>query len=170
MTTDDPPTTCFADAQTPRHHRADETNVRRRCGEDLARTRRSFQTGLVCREQGQRLSDRQGLPHPGAAVCTPYGEIDIVARRRGLLAFVEVKARASLDEAAYSVTRNSGSALSPPHRHVDDPSRAWGFRDAVRCGADRAEAPSQASHGGVRRRRVRRMNGRVACETSGNGR
>src|SRR3954452_4227109 len=28
---------------------------------------------------------------------TPYGEIDIVARRRNLLAFVEVKARASLD-------------------------------------------------------------------------
>jgi putative endonuclease len=35
---------------------------------------------------------------------TPYGEIDIVARRWNLLAFVEVKARASLDEAAYAVT------------------------------------------------------------------
>jgi putative endonuclease len=35
---------------------------------------------------------------------TPYGEIDIVARRRNLLAFVEVKARASLDDAAYAVT------------------------------------------------------------------
>jgi putative endonuclease len=39
---------------------------------------------------------------------TPQGEIDIVARRRGLLVFVEVKARATLDNAAYSVT--------PPHR------------------------------------------------------
>jgi putative endonuclease len=35
---------------------------------------------------------------------TPYGEIDIVARRRNLLAFIEVKARPSLDEAAYAVT------------------------------------------------------------------
>ena len=35
---------------------------------------------------------------------TPHGEIDIVARRRNLLAFIEVKARASLDEAAYAVT------------------------------------------------------------------
>ena len=35
---------------------------------------------------------------------TPYGEIDIVARRRSLVAFIEVKARASLDEAAYAVT------------------------------------------------------------------
>lgn len=34
---------------------------------------------------------------------SPLGEIDIVARRRHLLVFVEVKARASLDEAAESV-------------------------------------------------------------------
>ena len=31
---------------------------------------------------------------------SPLGEIDIVARRRQLLVFVEVKARATLDEAA----------------------------------------------------------------------
>ena len=36
---------------------------------------------------------------------TPHGEIDIVARRRQLLAFVEVKARRSLDDAAYAVTQ-----------------------------------------------------------------
>jgi putative endonuclease len=35
---------------------------------------------------------------------TPYGEIDLVAKKRNLLAFIEVKARASLDEAAYAVT------------------------------------------------------------------
>ena len=35
---------------------------------------------------------------------TPHGEIDIVARRQQLIAFVEVKARASLDDAAYAVT------------------------------------------------------------------
>ena len=35
---------------------------------------------------------------------TPYGEIDLVARKRNLIAFVEVKARASLDDAAWAVT------------------------------------------------------------------
>jgi putative endonuclease len=35
---------------------------------------------------------------------TPFGEIDIVARRRNDLVFVEVKARESLDEAVEAVT------------------------------------------------------------------
>src|ERR1051326_1742633 len=35
---------------------------------------------------------------------SPVGEIDIVARRRGMLIFVEVKARAGLDEAAEAVS------------------------------------------------------------------
>lgn len=32
------------------------------------------------------------------------GEIDIIARRRGVTAFIEVKARANLDDAAYAIT------------------------------------------------------------------
>src|ERR1700734_2765726 len=35
---------------------------------------------------------------------TPLGEIDIVARRRRSLVFIEVKARANADEAAEAVT------------------------------------------------------------------
>ena len=46
------------------------------------------------------LPHRQGFPHSGGS---PLGEIDIVARRRHLLVFVEVKARAQLDDAAWAV-------------------------------------------------------------------
>jgi putative endonuclease len=35
---------------------------------------------------------------------SPVGEIDIIARRRHLLVFVEVKAREKFDEAAWSIT------------------------------------------------------------------
>jgi putative endonuclease len=38
---------------------------------------------------------------------TPFGEIDIVARRRNDLVFVEVKARESLDDAVEAVTDRS---------------------------------------------------------------
>jgi putative endonuclease len=38
---------------------------------------------------------------------TPVGEIDIVARRRKVLVFVEVKARNKLDDAAEAVTERS---------------------------------------------------------------
>src|ERR1700728_1966043 len=42
---------------------------------------------------------------------TPFGEIDIVARRRRSLVFVEVKARASADDAAEAVTERSKSRI-----------------------------------------------------------
>jgi putative endonuclease len=38
---------------------------------------------------------------------TPFGEIDIVARRRRALVFIEVKARASFDAAAEAVTERT---------------------------------------------------------------
>ena len=38
---------------------------------------------------------------------TPFGEVDIVARRRRDLVFVEVKARESLDDAAEAVTERT---------------------------------------------------------------
>ncbi len=43
---------------------------------------------------------------------TPFGEIDIVARRRRTLVFVEVKARASADGAAEAVTGRGKSRIT----------------------------------------------------------
>jgi putative endonuclease len=55
---------------------------------------------------------------------TPFGEIDIVARRRGVLVFVEVKARDSVDEGVEAVTERSkrriiGAAELWRARHPD---------------------------------------------------
>ena len=64
----------------------------------------AFQTGLSAESRAAACLLAKGYRILARRFRTPHGEIDIVARRRNLLAFVEVKARASLDEAAYAVT------------------------------------------------------------------
>jgi putative endonuclease len=49
---------------------------------------------------------------------TPFGEIDIVARRRRALVFVEVKARDTIDEAAAAVSERG-------KRRIVDAAQFW---------------------------------------------
>jgi putative endonuclease len=60
---------------------------------------------------------------------SPLGEIDIIAARRHLLVFVEVKARATLDDAAFSVTERQKQRIAAaaeiwlaknPNRAIND--------------------------------------------------
>lgn len=64
----------------------------------------AFQTGLSAESRAAALLMAKGYRILAKRFRTPHGEIDLVAKRRNLLAFVEVKARASLDEAAYALT------------------------------------------------------------------
>ena len=64
----------------------------------------AFRTGLSAETRAAAYLMAKGYRILQKRFRTPYGEIDLVARRRHLVAFVEVKARASLDEAAYAVT------------------------------------------------------------------
>ena len=64
----------------------------------------AFNTGLSAESKAAALLVAKGYRILAKRFRTPQGEIDIVARKRELLAFVEVKARASLDDAAYAVT------------------------------------------------------------------
>ncbi|MGJ4890217.1 YraN family protein [Bradyrhizobium sp. HKCCYLRH3099] len=64
----------------------------------------AFRTGLSAEARAAALLIAKGYRILAKRFRTPHGEIDIIARKRGLVAFVEVKARASLDDAAYAVT------------------------------------------------------------------
>src|SRR3954469_9922535 len=64
----------------------------------------AFRTGLSAESRAAMLLIAKGFRILARRWRSPVGEIDIVARRRRLLVFVEVKARATLDEAAWSVT------------------------------------------------------------------
>jgi putative endonuclease len=64
----------------------------------------AFRAGLSAEAKAAALLMAKGYRILARRFRTPHGEIDIVARKRDLLAFIEVKARASLDDAAYAVT------------------------------------------------------------------
>ena len=64
----------------------------------------AFRTGISAESRAAAFLMAKGYRILAKRYRTPHGEIDIVARRRNLVAFVEVKARPSLDEAAYAVT------------------------------------------------------------------
>jgi putative endonuclease len=64
----------------------------------------AFRTGLSAEARAAAYLMAKGYRILAKRFRTRYGEIDLVARRRNLICFVEVKARASLDDAAYAVT------------------------------------------------------------------
>lgn len=64
----------------------------------------AFRTGLSAESRAAAYLMAKGYRILARRFRTPHGEIDLVAKRRNLVAFVEVKARASLDEAAFAVT------------------------------------------------------------------
>ena len=64
----------------------------------------AFRTGISAESRAAVFLIAKGFRVLAPRFKSPVGEIDIVARRRSLLIFVEVKARPDLEEAAWSVT------------------------------------------------------------------
>ena len=64
----------------------------------------AFKLGLSAETRAAALLIAKGFRIVARRFRSPAGEIDIVAKRGALLIFVEVKARALLDDAAWSVT------------------------------------------------------------------
>ena len=78
----------------------------------------AFRTGLSAESRAAALLMAKGYRILAKRFRTPYGEIDLIARKRNLLAFIEVKARANLDDAAYAVTPRQ-------QRRIIDAAQAW---------------------------------------------
>jgi putative endonuclease len=64
----------------------------------------AFRVGLSAESRAAAYLIAKGYRIVARRFRTAVGEIDIVARRRNVLVFVEVKARVQLDDAAWSVT------------------------------------------------------------------
>ncbi|MFN3658484.1 MAG: YraN family protein [Pseudolabrys sp.] len=71
----------------------------------------AFRTGISAESRAAALLVAKGFRILARRWKSPVGEIDIVARRRSLLLFVEVKARHDLDEAAYAVTERQRARI-----------------------------------------------------------
>ena len=78
----------------------------------------AFRTGISAESRAAAFLMAKGYRILAKRYRTPHGEIDIVARRRNLIAFVEVKARASYDEAAHAVTPRQ-------QRRIIDAAQGW---------------------------------------------
>ena len=78
----------------------------------------AFRTGVSAEARAAAFLMAKGYRILAKRFRTPYGEIDLVARRRNLIAFIEVKARATLDDAAYAVTPRQ-------QRRIIDAAQAW---------------------------------------------
>ncbi len=90
-----------------------------------ARRQIAFRLGLSAESRAAAYLIAKGYRIAARRFRSPLGEIDIVARRRGLVVFVEVKARETADEAAWSVTprqqaRIVGAAEAWLAAHPDD--------------------------------------------------
>src|SRR5213078_1922648 len=71
----------------------------------------AFRTGISAESRAAALLIAKGFRILARRWKSPVGEIDIIARRRALLVFVEVKARETLDDAAWSVSERQRARI-----------------------------------------------------------
>ncbi|HLK82765.1 MAG TPA: YraN family protein [Xanthobacteraceae bacterium] len=102
---------------------------------DDAERRIAFRFGLSAESRAAAFLIAKGYRILARRFRTPLGEIDIVARRRGVLVFVEVKARESFDSAAEAIGKRQQSRIISAAQlwlaaHPEDAMRDMRF-DAV---------------------------------------
>ena len=84
---------------------------------DKARRRQAYQKGRTAEDDAAGLLARRGYQILSRRYRSPVGEIDLIASDGRRLAFVEVKARRNLDDAAWSVTPNQQRRIADAANH-----------------------------------------------------
>jgi Holliday junction resolvase-like predicted endonuclease len=110
----------------------------------------AFRTGISAESRAAAFLIAKGFRILARRWRSPVGEIDIIARRRSLLIFVEVKARANLDDAAWSVTERqrlriaaaAERATGMPASATSASMQCWWRRDAFRAISLRRSTPA----------------------------
>jgi putative endonuclease len=102
---------------------------------DNAERRIAFRFGLSAESRAATFLVAKGYRILARRFRTPLGEIDIVALRRGVLVFVEVKARDNFDDAAEAIGKRQqnriiGAAQMWLAAHPEDAMRDMRF-DAI---------------------------------------
>jgi len=92
----------------------------------------AFKLGLSAESRAAMWLIAKGYRIAARRWKTPFGEIDIVARRRHALVFVEVKARERIDDAAEAVTERGRRRIVAAAelwlaQHPDDAGRNISF-------------------------------------------
>jgi len=72
--------------------------------ERLDQKKKTYDRGIMAEGAAELFLRAKGFEILARRYKTPVGEIDLIARDDRYLVFVEVKARASLDEAMFSIT------------------------------------------------------------------
>ena len=129
----------------------------------------AFRTGISAESRAAAFLIAKGFRILARRWKSPVGEIDIIARRRSLLVFVEVKARERLDDAAWSVTdrqrlRIAAAAEAWLARNADDRIRDIRFDAMLVAGPYSASYPR-----GFRRRRLMRWGDSVRYRNMSSG-
>lgn len=102
---------------------------------DGAQRQVAFRFGLSAESRAAAFLVAKGYRILARRFRTPLGEIDIIARRRGVLVFAEVKARDNFDEAAEAIGKRQqnriiGAAQMWLATHPEDSMRDMRF-DAI---------------------------------------
>jgi putative endonuclease len=100
---------------------------RRRPGDDPTRRRGAHLFGLKAESIAVLLLRLKGYSVIARRYAVSGGEIDLIARRGGSIAFVEVKARADLDDAAAAISATK-------RRHIGRAARVWLSRNPCAVG------------------------------------